>query len=386
MSYVGDGIATVALVLLVANGHPATAVGGLLIAQAIPGFAAPLLGAVADRVDRRTLMIGCELGQALLFGVIAAWLPPYAALLVLVAFAQVASRLFSSASKGALPDLVEEDDLLSANALVNTVFNLQVALGPALGGLLVAVSGSQTAIAVDAGSFLASGLIMLSLPALRASGGEEPAGLGAETAQGLRYIWGDRLLRVVLMSSFGFILFASLDNVSLVFLVRDVLGGGSFAYGAVVSAFGLGMIIGALAMVRRFSGVHPAMFMLVGMVFTGAGNLLGGLAPALGFVFFTQALGGAGNGIGLVGEDTLIQRHAPGHLLGRVFGTFAATIFMGSTIAYGLGGIFVDATSPRTVLIASGIGVFVVVAAAWRVLSRAARGADRATQPPTAAG
>ncbi|HEX4759981.1 MAG TPA: hypothetical protein VH256_04235, partial [Thermoleophilaceae bacterium] len=86
-----------ALVLLVARGHPATAVGGLLIAEAVPGFAAPLLGAVADRVDRRSLMIGCELSQAVLFGAIAAWLPPYAALLALVALSQVASRLFSAA-------------------------------------------------------------------------------------------------------------------------------------------------------------------------------------------------------------------------------------------------------------------------------------------------
>jgi MFS family permease len=370
----------VALVLLVSAGHPATAVGGLLIAQAVPGFAAPQLGAVADRVDRRRLMIGCELAQAVLFGTIAAWLPPYAALLALVALAQVASRLFSSAVKGAIPSLVAEDELLSANALINTVFNLQVALGPALGGLLVAVSGSQAAIAVDAGSFLVSGLIMLSLPTLRAVGMDGRSGLRAETAEGLRYIWNDTLLRVVLLSMFGFIVFASLDNVALVFLVRDVLGGGSFAYGAVVSAFGVGMIIGALVMVRRFSGVHPAIFVLVGMAFTGAGNLLGGLAPVLGFVFFTQLLAGAGNGMGLVGEDTLVQRSVPGHLLGRVFGTIAATIFIASTIAYAGGGLLVDATSARTALIVSGAGVFAVLAAAWPVLSRAARSAPAA--PP----
>jgi MFS family permease len=368
-------------VLLVARGHPATAVGGLLIAEAIPGLAAPLLGAVADRVDRRRLMIGCELGQAVLFGAIAAWLPPYAALLVLVALAQVASRLFSAAVKGAIPALVEDDELLSANALINTVFNLQVALGPAVGGLLVAVSGPQTAIAVNAGSFLVSALFMLPLPTLRAAGGE-PAGIGAETLVGLRYIWNDRLVRVLILSMFGFIVFASLDNVALVFLVEDVLHGGSFAYGAAVSAFGVGMIVGALVMVRRFSGVHPAVFVLVGMVFTGIGNLLNGLVPAIGYVFFAQILGGAGNGMGLVGEDTLVQRYVPGHLLGRVFGTFAAMIFLGSTIAYGVGGIFVDTTSPRTALVVSGIGVFAVVAAAWPVLSRAASSSAGRSAPP----
>jgi MFS family permease len=374
-------VATVALVLLVSSGHPATAVGGLLIAEAVPGFAAPLLGAVADRVDRRSLMILCELGQALLYAGIAAWLPPYAVLLVFVGCSQVLSRMFSAASKGAIPSLVREDELLSANALINTVFNLQVALGPALGGLLVALSGSRLAIAVDAGTFLASALIMLSLPSLRAALTEGRSGLRAETVEGVRYIWSDTLLRVVLLSMFGFIVFASVDNVALVFLVRDVLHGGSFAYGAVVSAFGLGMIVGALVMVRRFSRVHPAIFVLVGMTFTGAGNLLGGLAPALGFVFFTQLVGGAGNGMGLVGEDTLVQRYVPGHLLGRVFGTISATIFVASTIAYGAGGLLVDATSARTALIISGVGVFAVVAAAWPVLSRAATAAGPAAPP-----
>jgi sugar phosphate permease len=142
------------------------------------------------------------------------------------------------------------------------------------------------------------------------------------------------------------------------------------------------MIVGALVMVRRFSGVHPAVFVLVGMVFTGIGNLLNGLVPAIGYVFFAQILGGAGNGMGLVGEDTLVQRYVPGHLLGRVFGTFAAMIFLGSTIAYGVGGIFVDATSPRTALVVSGIGVFAVVAAAWPVLSRAASSSAGRSAPP----
>jgi hypothetical protein len=98
-------------------------------------------------------------------------------------------------------------------------------------------------------------------------------------------------------------------------------------------------------------------------------------------VFFTQLVGGAGNGMGLVGEDTLVQRYVPGHLLGRVFGTISATIFVASTIAYGAGGLLVDATSARTALIISGVGVFAVVAAAWPVLSRAARAAGPAAPP-----
>jgi MFS family permease len=372
---VGDGIATVALVLLVSQGHPATAVGGLLLAEAIPGLMAPVLGALSDRrPDRRALMVQCELGQAALYAAIAIWLPPYAWLLVLVGLATLFSRTFSAASKSAIPALVERDDLLSANALINTVFNLQVALGPAIGGLLVALSGgSRTAIAIDAGSFLVSGLLMLGLPRVpRAASGSPDVGLGSDIRIGLTHIWRDPLLRVLVTSMFAFVMFASIDNVAVVFLVRDVLSGGAFAYGAAMSAFGLGMIAGAVGLVRRWSTVHPATIVGVGMFFTAAGNLLVGVAPVIGLVIAFMALAGVGNGIGLVGEDTLIQRHVPEHLLGRVTGAVASAIFLGSLLAYTGGSVFVDATSPRTALIASGIAVFVVAALAWPALSRAA--------------
>jgi MFS family permease len=383
---VGDGIATVALVLLVSHGRPATAVGGLLLAEAIPGFLSPALGAVADRrPDRRALMIQCELGQAVLYGAIAAWMPSYAWLLVLVATATLFSRTFSAASKSSIPALVARDDLMPANALINTAFNLQVALGPAIGGLLVAASGgSRTAIAIDAASFALSGLLMVGLPRVpRAAGDTVDGGLGSDVREGFGYIWRDPLLRALIGSMFAFVMFASLDNVAVVFLVRNVLGEGPFAYGAAMSAFGVGMIAGALGLIRRWSKAHPATIVLVSMLFTAAGNLLVGVSPVIGLVIVFMALAGVGNGLILVGEDTLLQRHVPERLLGRVTGAQAAAIFLGSTVTYALGGVLVDVTSPRTALIVSGIAVFVVTALVWPVLSRAALN-DRAGPAPPA--
>lgn len=385
VSYVGDGIATVALVLLVSHGRPATAVGGLLLAEAIPGFLSPALGAVADRrPDRRVLMIQCEVGQAVIYAAIALWMPPYAGLLLLVAVATLFSRTFSAASKSSIPALVARDQLMSANALINTVFNLQVALGPAIGGLLVAVTGgSRTAIAIDAASFAVSGLLMLGLPRIpRAAGEALDGGLGSDVREGLGYIWRDPLLRVLVVTMCAFVMFASLDNVAVVFLVRDVLHEGPFAYGAAMSGFGVGMIVGALGLVRHWSAVHPATVVLVSMLFAGAGNLLVGLSPVIGLVIVFMALAGIGNGLTLIGEDTLLQRHVPEQLLGRVFGAVGSAIFLGSTITYAAGGVFVDVTSPRTALVASGVAVFAVTAFAWPVLSRAAASDREAAAPP----
>jgi len=385
VSYIGDGIATVALVLLVSHGHPATAVGGLLLAEAIPGFLSPALGAVADRrPDRRALMIQCEVGQAVLYGAVAAWLPPYAGLLVLVGLASLFSRTFSAASKSVIPALVQRDELMSANALINTVFNLQVALGPAIGGLLVAITGgSRTAIAIDAASFAVSALLMLGLPRVpRAAGESVDGGFRAEVREGLGFIWRDPLLRVLVVSNFAFVMFAALDNVAVVFLVRNVLHEGPFAYGAAMSGFGVGMIAGALGLVRRWSSVHPATIVLVSMLFAGAGNLLVGVAPVIGLLIVFMAVAGIGNGLALVGQDTLLQRHVPEHLLGRVFGAVGSAIFIGTTVTYAAGGAFVDATSPRAAMIVSGIAVFAVTAFAWPALSRAAANDREAAAPP----
>ena len=91
ISHIGDGIALIALVLMVQGGQvqgargTGTSVGALLLATSIPRFLGPLAGAIVDRVEQRSLMVTCDLGQAAIFGTIA-WLDPsFPVLLGLVA-------------------------------------------------------------------------------------------------------------------------------------------------------------------------------------------------------------------------------------------------------------------------------------------------------------
>src|SRR3954452_16201662 len=84
VSYTGDQIAAVALVLLISKDHPATAVGGLLLAEGLPMLLSTHTGVIADRFERRRLMIACQLGSALIFAVVTLWLPPYPVLLALL--------------------------------------------------------------------------------------------------------------------------------------------------------------------------------------------------------------------------------------------------------------------------------------------------------------
>jgi MFS family permease len=112
-SYIGDGVALIALLLYVKRTQQSgLAVALLLMAQSVPRLAAPVAGAVADRVELRRFMISLDIAQAGVFALIAMWLPPLSILLVLVAISSLFTASFSTASKAAVPELVPADQLL----------------------------------------------------------------------------------------------------------------------------------------------------------------------------------------------------------------------------------------------------------------------------------
>src|ERR1017187_9671890 len=124
ISSTGIGMSRVALVLLASPHGPAT-VSAVLLASTLPQLLGPVAGAVADRVDQRRLLAGCEAGQGVLYAVIAVARPPVPVLLPLVAVAGLLATLFSPAGKSSVPRLVPADRLPRANALLGMAPNLQ---------------------------------------------------------------------------------------------------------------------------------------------------------------------------------------------------------------------------------------------------------------------
>jgi MFS family permease len=359
-SNVGDGIAFVALVLLVHNrDKTGLAVGSLLLVQAIPRFFGPVAGTVADRVEQRALMIGCDLTNAALFGAIAFWTPSLPILLVLAGASSCVDTLFSPAGRSALPALVPRDDLLQANAWLATSFNLQLALGPMIGGATVLALGPGGALAANTATFLLSAVLLSRLPPLR-SVDENLRGFIATGTEGLRYAWQTPVVRVVILALFFAVTFAAMDNVALVFLVQDTLGGGPLAFGLLSAAYGVGMVVASAGLSLRALRISAGMIFLLGWFFSGVGILLAGIAPVLIVVGIGQVIAGWGNGAENVGVETLIQRIVPRPLLGRTFGVAATAAFGGSTLAYAVSGFLLDVTSPRAVFVIGGSGVLAV--------------------------
>jgi MFS family permease len=353
VSAIGDQVAAVALVLLIARDHPATAVGGLLLAESLPMLLSTHAGLVADRFEIRSLMIACQIVQGVIFGLVTAWLPPYGILLGLLVIASLFGTVLRSATQRGVAELVPNEQLMGANALLGMALWLGMMLGPALGGALSGLAGPRLALAVDTGSFAISAATLLVLPRLPARTPDESDSGGVAAA--LRYAMRDPILRALMIAMTLMVAFAGIDNVGLVFLVRDTLGHGATAYGVAMAIFGVGMVTGS-ALLVRFTTWPAERTMVAAHGMTALATLLLGVAPGLALVFVAQVVGGGANGMDVAAQTTIVQRRTPPAMLGRMSGAINSSVAVGFLIAYLGGGALVDALGPRTAFVIAGVG------------------------------
>jgi MFS family permease len=373
ISFFGDTIATTALVVYAYQvTNSGTAVGFVLLAQALPRLFGPVAGSFVDRVDQRRLMIACELGQTILFALLALLLPSLPLLVVFVTVASFLTTLFAPAGRSVLPTLVHHDDVPTANALLSFGINASLALGPVLGGVCITFIGVRGALLVNTLSFLISALLLQRLPALPPVSASDATAtsLLAATRSGMIYLGQHATARAVAIGLFLVVVFGALDNVALVALAQDVFNTDARGYGFISSVYGVGMVFGSVALLRWMSVSNPAYVLMIGIALLGSGGLLTGLAPSFAFAVIAQSAAGIGNGLENIGNDTLIQQTVPRAMLGRVFGIVYSGAFIASSVAYAVGGFLLDRTSPRIVFIIAGVGVLFACRIVWLILPR----------------
>ena len=376
ISHLGDGAALVALVLYVQQTMgTGVAVSALLLAETVPNLLGPAAGAIADRVDQRRIMLAAEIGQAVTYAAMAAFLPPFPFLLALVATASVLHTVFAPAGRSAVPLLVGREDLMRANAWMGMALNLQGTIGLAMGGVLAASVGIRGALLANAITFAIGSALLVRLPAFPPEAESEQASLLRETQAGLSYALRHPVARAVVVGlGFG-VMFAAVDDVALVFLAREELGAGALGYGVLASSYGVGMAVATLVLMRGRTRAAGQIFVL-GWLLTGLGGLATGLAPAFAVALVAQTVAGSGNGLDNVAVDTLVQRTVPRRRMGRVFGVVTTAALLGGATARGLGGIVLDLTSARTTFVIGGVGVLVATAVAGVTLARAGWGSE----------
>jgi MFS family permease len=345
ISFLGDSLGLVALLVYVEDRTGAAfAVALLLFAgDCLPGFFGPLAGAIGDRFDLRTVMISCELVQAALVVAMAVTLPPMPVLLVLVALRGITATIFQPASRSAVPALVEDRELESANSALGAgTYGLE-ALGPLVAAGLFAVLGIRGILLVDAATFVVSAVLLTRLPSLPATPSDER--FGQNVRAGLGYIWTTPVVRVIALGFFGIAAVSGVDDVAMVFLAKDELGAGDSAAAVLYAGVGIGLVAGYLLLGRVGSRLPMLGLLVAGFAISSAGNLLTGLAWAVGAALALQTIRGAGIAGLDVGLNTYLQRVVPAGLLGRVFGNLYGAVGIAAGVSYGLGGLLLELTN-----------------------------------------
>jgi MFS family permease len=378
VSFVGSSLSQVALILYVADrvGTGAAVALLMIVGTLLPTLASPVAGALVDRLPPRPLLLGCELGQAGVLALVAVLLPGLPLLLTLIAAKTVFAVVFDPASRAVVPRLVGDADLEVAGAALGIgTYGLDVA-GPLIAAGLLPVLAVRGVLWVDVASFVASALLLATLPALgrapRPDGGAA-GGIWAETRAGLRYLAGHPTIRVLAFGFWAVVLCTGLDDVTLVFLAKRSLHAGDGAVAVLYAGVGLGLLLGFLLLSRRREvggqvgggSARPLVLVLAGFTVSSAGNLFTGLAWAVTVAGGLQVVRGLGLAAIETGLPAVVARSVPGHLHGRTFAVVYGGVGLAAVLSYVAGGAALAVASPRTVLVVAGaLGVLASAATA----------------------
>jgi MFS family permease len=346
-------------------------VGALLIGNLLPSiFLGLAFGPLVDRLSRKGLMIASDLGRLLVFCAL-----PFAgsatAIVALAVVAGVGNAFFRPAVLAGVPNLVEDDELPDANAILQLVEWGSTALGPLAGGVLVAASGPHLAYWVNAVTFALSAAFVAGIPA-RLLQSDRPIGRGhwRDLHEGFQTVRrSPQLFAVLVVWTIAMIALAS-ANLAEIFLAKQTLHGGDFGFGLLWSASGVGLVVGALwanGLVRRFGvrTAYPRALLLwaLGMAAAAA-------SPNIWIAALAMVVAATGNGIGVVVNITLVQRGAPDHVRGRALAAIMSVNSAMMLVVFLAAGPATDALGARAVYSIAAGSLVVAAAFAARLLPR----------------
>jgi MFS family permease len=295
-------------------------VAALLIADFLPVIAIGVLaGPLVDRLSRRRLMIAADLLRCLVFLVL-----PFAdspeLIVGLAAVAGFATGFFRPAVYAGLPNLVEDSELPSANALVQSIEAMTTIVGPLIGGVLVAASGPDAAYWINAATFLFSAALLVRIPAgLLQAARATTAGHWRDLKAGFSLILGSRALLTVLVAWNVGMLGNAGVNVAEIKLAKDSFDAGDFGFGLLVGSAGLGVALGSLSAGTWVERGGSSRVYAAGLALMAIGIGAAAAAPNVWVAVPAVIVSGAGNGIALVCNALFVQRGAPDVMRGRVF-------------------------------------------------------------------
>lgn len=375
ISNLGDGFMGAAFPLLVASitREPLLVAGATLVGRLPWLLFALLSGALVDRMDRKRVMVITDSLRAVGVSLLAAGvLVGDVGLVTIYAIAfglGVAETFFDTSAEAIIPKIVETDQLPKANGRLQALEFVGGALaGPPLGALLFAVAVSLPFF-VDGASFALAAILIALIPGTYRSERTVEASLGKDINEGLRWLWGQKVLRtLVLMAGVINLLFFGI-LATFVLFAQDILGVGDVGYGLLLSVVGLGGLMGALAAPRIVEAIGPGNTIRMVMAASATLTLVFGLLSDVwisGVVLFMWAFLTTGWNVVSV---TLRQTLTPDELRGRVSGSARLMAWGTQPLGALLGGVLASALGLRAPYFLAAIGFAVTLAITWSIIS-----------------
>jgi len=321
---------------------------GIVAASKMAGYiAAPFMGVVADRMDRRLLLIAAagvnlavSVTMMLLF--ISGWLVLWHVIALALA-SSLTWAMDNPARQALVADLVETEDLTNAIALNAVAVEITVVVGPALGGLLIPVLGTGGAYGLIAGFFLMDVVVLLRMQSAKHSTQLVQESPGSSLLGGLRYAWSNQTVFMLLLIAFLLNLLAAPYRYSfLPLFARYVLDAGPAGYGMLTAMAGFGALVAGLWFVSLGNVGGKGKLVVWSSLAWPASLLLFAVSTSYYFSLALVFLAGVTQAIAWTVIATLILSNTTPPMRGRVMG-----LRTGVVIALPLGNFLAGAVAER---------------------------------------
>lgn len=374
-SNLGDGMLLVAMPLLAARLTRNPALVALVSAcQWTPWLVFSLVGgALADRADARSLMVRADLIRAVVVGLLALaiatgstelWML-YLTALVLGLF----ETTFEAAASGLMRAVAPPGELTRANSWLFGASDLSNdVLGKPIGAAVFAAA-AWAPFGVDAVSFALAGLLIAAVSVTTPRVAPEPLrALPGEIEEGVRWVFGQRGLRVLALLGAAANLVSTGGMAVMVLFAQDELGISERGFGLLLATGAVGSMLGAVSTTRVAGriGVHGAT--IAGALTQAAWCLTFGLTSSVLLVVVVSLVTGFCGAVWGVSVYSYRQRTSPPELVGRSISTFRWAIFSAGALGAVLGGVVAEVFGLRAPFVAGGVVMLAAVALCWRRL------------------
>jgi MFS family permease len=390
VSQLGDWFDTIALFTLVLRlTGSGRAVGLVLVARFLPSVVlGPLSGVLADRFNRRHIMIASDVARALVvLGFLFVRNPEHIWLVYLLTVLQLAfSAFFEPARSAALPSVVAERDLVAANSISSVTWSAMLTLGAAVGGPVTDWFGTDVAFVLDSVTYLVSAVLVwcVRLPKRQPRPKTRltlAKALGVtDTLEGLRYVWRRPRVLALLLVKPAWGLGGGILTLLPVFgekvfrlSLHTAVGGAALGMSALYAARGIGTAIGPVLTRRFYSETREQMQRAIGVSFLFAGcfYVAFGGEPRFTLALVWLAVAHAGGSVLWVFSTVLLQSSVEDEFRGRVFGAELTLMMLSLAASNYVTGEALDRfqISPRVVTVAIGI-LFLFPGILWLLTRR----------------